>query len=111
VDIRDVKRDIKAFLAIRPSAPDSVQLPLLSSLTWWGGTKQVFWIIGQKLRAPDKLYAIKTGIGTAVLASPGFFQVTRPMFTEYRGEWALISVGVLSTKWNQVDVQIVFCGH
>ena len=28
----------------------------------------------------------------AILAAPAFFEATRPMFVEYRGEWALISV-------------------
>lgn len=28
----------------------------------------------------------------AILAAPAFFESTRPVFTEYRGEWALISV-------------------
>ena len=100
--MREVKRDIKAFLTIHPSAPDEEKLPPFSSLSWWGCVKQTCWIIGRHLKAPDKLYAIKTGIGTAILASPGFFEVTRPIFVEYRGEWALISVRLrIALKLNQ----------
>ena len=31
-------------------------------------------------------------MATAVLASPAFYEKTRPIFMEYRGEWALVSV-------------------
>jgi hypothetical protein len=96
--MKEVKRDLKVFLTIYPTAPDSQKLPPLSSLSWWGRVKQVCWVMGQHLRAPDKLYAIKTGIGIAILAAPGFFEMTRPIFTEYRGEWALISVGLTNTQ-------------
>lgn len=37
-------------------------------------------------------YAFKVGMSTAVLAAPAFFDATRPMYTNYKGEWALISV-------------------
>ena len=40
----------------------------------------------------DMKHAVKAGMATAILASPAFFESTRPMFVEYRGEWALISV-------------------
>jgi hypothetical protein len=42
-------------------------------------------------------YAIKAGMATAMLAAPAFFEVTRPLFTEYWGQWALISVGFSGT--------------
>jgi hypothetical protein len=35
-------------------------------------------------------------MATAALAAPAFINATRPIFTEYRGEWALISVIVVS---------------
>ena len=38
-------------------------------------------------------FAVKAGMATAMLAAPAFFDATRPVFVEYRGEWALISVG------------------
>lgn len=37
-------------------------------------------------------YAFKVGMSTAMLAAPAFFDATRPIFTEYKGEWALMSV-------------------
>ena len=37
-------------------------------------------------------YAFKAGMATAMLAAPAFFESTRPVFVDYRGEWALISV-------------------
>ena len=50
------------------------------------------------MRDHDIKYAVKTGAAIAILAAPAFFEVTRPTFMEYRGEWALISVGVVS-RW------------
>jgi hypothetical protein len=44
------------------------------------------------LQDHDIKYAVKTGMATAILAAPAFFEATRPTFMEYRGEWALISV-------------------
>jgi hypothetical protein len=54
--------------------------------------KQRFWQVADFLRTYDKTYAMKAGVATAILAAPAFFDATRPMFTKYRGEWALISV-------------------
>lgn len=54
--------------------------------------KYALWAIGARLQERDMKYAIKTGMATAILAAPAFFEATRPMFVEYRGEWALISV-------------------
>ena len=39
-------------------------------------------------------YAMKAGIAIALLASPAFFDATRPFFVEYQGDWALVSVRV-----------------
>lgn len=55
---------------------------------------QTIWSIGARLKENDSKFAIKTGMATAMLAAPAFFDATRPIFTEYRGEWALISVRV-----------------
>jgi hypothetical protein len=67
-------------------------MPKRSSLTLWGRVKQTLWVIGGRLKEPDTKYAVKVGMATAVLAAPAFINTTRPIFTEYRGEWALISV-------------------
>ena len=48
--------------------------------------------MGARLRQQDMKYAFKAGMATAMLAAPAFFESTRPVFVEYRGEWALISV-------------------
>lgn len=47
------------------------------------------------MKEPDIKYAVKVGMATAVLAAPAFINTTRPIFTEYRGEWALISFFVV----------------
>lgn len=83
------------FPKIRPHAPNTVLTPERSTLTFWGKVKQLIWVIGGRLKEPDIKYAVKVGMATAVLAAPAFVNTTRPIFTEYRGEWALISVIVI----------------
>jgi hypothetical protein len=61
-----------------------------------GRVKRSLWAIGARIREPDMMYAFKAGMGTAILAAPAFFSTTRPVFTEYKGEWALISVSLTS---------------
>ncbi|WVQ72128.1 hypothetical protein IAR50_001673 [Cryptococcus sp. DSM 104548] len=68
-----------------------IVVPSMTSLSWFGKIKQVFWAIGERLRQPDAKYAIKTGMGGAMLAAPAFTEVGRPIFLRYRGEWALIA--------------------
>ncbi len=48
--------------------------------------------MGGVLKGRTVKFAFKAGMATALLASPAFFDATRPLFLEYRGEWALISV-------------------
>jgi hypothetical protein len=52
---------------------------------------QSTWKLGARLTEPDMKYAIKTGLAGAMLAAPAFIDRTRPIFLEYKGEWALIS--------------------
>ncbi|WOO77198.1 uncharacterized protein LOC62_01G000785 [Vanrija pseudolonga] len=52
---------------------------------------QWFWKLGSRIREPDLQYAIKTGVAGAMLAAPAYIERTRPIFLEYRGEWALIA--------------------
>ena len=61
-----------------------------------GKLNQSIWAFGARLKEKDVKYALKVGMATAILAAPAFFDATRPIFTEYRGEWALISV---SASW------------
>lgn len=49
------------------------------------------WEIGSRLSEPDMRYAIKTGLAGAMLAAPAYIERTRPIFLEYKGEWALIA--------------------
>jgi hypothetical protein len=84
------------FPKIRPHAPNTVLTPERSTLAFLGKFKQVLWVVGGRLKEPDIKYAVKVGMATAVLAAPAFMNTTRPVFTEYRGEWALISVIVIS---------------
>jgi hypothetical protein len=44
------------------------------------------------MKERDAKYSIKAGMATAILASPAFFDSTRPFFIQYWGDWALISV-------------------
>ncbi|KAF9792510.1 Fusaric acid resistance protein-like-domain-containing protein, partial [Thelephora terrestris] len=83
------------FPKILPHAPNTVLTPKWSTLSLWGRIKQSLWVIGGRLKEPDVKYAVKVGMATAVLAAPAFIRTTRPIFTEYRGEWALISFFVV----------------
>lgn len=62
---------------------------------FYGRVKRKVWAFGHTLRDRKAKFAIKTGLSTALLAAPGFFDVSRPFFVEYSGQWALISVGVV----------------
>ncbi|WRT68516.1 uncharacterized protein IL334_005492 [Kwoniella shivajii] len=75
----------------RSDAAGPVLLPDKRSLNTWGRTKQAFWRFGERLREPDMRYAIKTGLGGAILAAPAYTEAGRPFFLQYRGEWALIA--------------------
>ncbi|TYJ52309.1 hypothetical protein B9479_007095 [Cryptococcus floricola] len=68
-----------------------IVVPSMTSLSWLGKVKQMFWAVGERLRQPDAKYAIKTGMGGAMLAAPAFTEFGRPIFLRYRGEWALIA--------------------
>ncbi|KAI0743674.1 Fusaric acid resistance protein-like-domain-containing protein [Daedaleopsis nitida] len=84
-----------SFPKVTPHAPNTIQTPAREKLTFIGRMKQSIWAIGARMKQPDILYAFKAGMATAILASPAFFQSTRPIFVEYRGEWALISFFVV----------------
>jgi hypothetical protein len=92
------------FPKIRPHAPNTIQTPPRSKLTYIGRIKQSLWTIGARLKERDLKYAVKAGMATAMLAMPAFFDATRPIFTEYRGEWALISVRKESDSIFRVDI-------
>ena len=64
-------------------------------MSFTGRMKQRLWAFGNRLTERDAKYAIKTGMATAILAAPAFFDSTRPIFIRYYGDWALISVSYL----------------
>ncbi|KDQ55716.1 hypothetical protein JAAARDRAFT_327588 [Jaapia argillacea MUCL 33604] len=86
---------IGSFPKVQPHAPNTIQTPPRSDLPFMGKVKQSLWAIGSRLRERDLKFAIKAGMATAMLAAPAFFDATRPVFMEYRGEWALISFFVV----------------
>ncbi|KDQ07157.1 hypothetical protein BOTBODRAFT_167215 [Botryobasidium botryosum FD-172 SS1] len=91
---KPIKKDSR-FPRIRPHAPNTAHRPPLATLSWSGRMKQSFWALGTRLGEPDMKYAIKTGVATAMLASPAFIDQTRALFIELKGEWALISFFVV----------------
>ncbi|KAJ6567833.1 Fusaric acid resistance protein-like-domain-containing protein [Mycena sp. CBHHK59/15] len=80
-----------SFPKVRPHAPNTIQTPDLSRLTWIGRVKQRLWMVWKRLTESDTKYAVKAGMATALLAAPAFFDATRPFFVEFWGDWALIS--------------------
>lgn len=92
---RGKSRIAYSFPKVRPHAPDTVQTPSRTGLSPWRRFQLSLWTFGGRLQDHDVKYAVKTGMATAVLAAPAFFDATRPTFMEYRGEWALISVSGL----------------
>ncbi|KAI8985654.1 Fusaric acid resistance protein-like-domain-containing protein [Trametes punicea] len=84
-----------SFPKVTPHAPNTIQTPARENLTFVGRVKQSMWALGARLKQQDMKYAFKAGMATAMLAAPAFFEKTRPVFVEYRGEWALISFFVV----------------
>lgn len=78
------------FPKIVDGALTSHQVPA-SELSFVGQIKYAFWRLGWHMRQPNLRFAIKTGVGVAVLASAAFIPGTRPLWLAWRGEWALIS--------------------
>ena len=80
------------FPKVRPHAPNTVHTPHRSNLPFVGRVKHRLWAFGERIQERDIKYAFKAGMGMAILVVPAFFDTTRDVFMEYRGEWALISV-------------------
>lgn len=83
------------FPKVQPHAPDTVQTPPRSRLTFAGKLKYSLWEFGNRMGERDAKYAIKAGLAIALLAAPAFIKKTRPIFVENWGEWALISCFVV----------------
>jgi hypothetical protein len=80
------------FPKVRPHAPDTLQTPSRSQFSFWGRVKYSIWELSKFFKQRNVKYAMKAGIAIALLASPAFFDATRPFFVEYQGDWALVSV-------------------
>ena len=80
------------FPKVRPHAPNTILTPPREELSFWGRMGQSIWRLNRMFKGNNVKYAFKAGMATALLAAPAFFDATRPVFTDYRGEWALISV-------------------
>jgi hypothetical protein len=53
------------------------------------------WKMLEKFRKPEVKFAIKVGLGAALLALPAFLETYRDVYTHWRGEWALLSYFVV----------------
>lgn len=93
--IRDHRRPVASFPKVRPHAPNTIQTPPRNKLSLVGRIKQTLWEVGKRLTERDTKYAFKVGMAIAILASPAFFDATRPIFVENWGDWALVSVGFI----------------
>jgi hypothetical protein len=60
-----------------------------------GALKYRIWKSLEKLRKPEIKFAVKVGVGAALLALPAFAARFRDMYTHWRGEWALLSYFVV----------------
>jgi len=78
------------------------------SLTYLGRIKHSIWMLGWRLRSPSVRFAIKTGAGAALLASAAFTKL-RPLWLEWRGEWALISYMVIMSPSLGATNFLAFC--
>ena len=90
------------FPKVKPHAPNTMLTPGDDELSFIGRFGQKMWRLGEALKQKDIKYAFKAGMATALLASPAFFDRTRPIFTDYRGELALISVSTAYRLDNRV---------
>ncbi|KAJ1028717.1 hypothetical protein NDA16_001883 [Ustilago loliicola] len=81
------------FPSNRRHAVNTHQTPKI--MTWKGKLQRLVWSIGEFFRQPDTKFAIKAGLGSALLASPAFFPSTRPIFKKFQGQWALVSFMVV----------------
>ncbi|KAN0063291.1 hypothetical protein ACQY0O_004455 [Thecaphora frezii] len=81
------------FPSNRRHTINTAQTP--AALTFKQRFQRLVWSLGEFLRQADTKFAIKAGAGSALLASPAFFDLTRPTFTKFQGQWALVSFMVV----------------
>ncbi|KAJ3519837.1 hypothetical protein NMY22_g13018 [Coprinellus aureogranulatus] len=99
------------FPKVHPHAPDTIQTPSKSQLTFWGRLKYDLWELGKLLKERNVKFAMRAGLAISLLASPAFFDSTRPIFVEMQGDWALLSAFVVMSPTigatNMLSVQRV----
>jgi hypothetical protein len=102
-----------AFPEIRAHTSNTAQTPAPSTLDRYDRLQRHVWDTFNRLREGDLRYSFKVGVSTAILAAPAFIDSTRPIFLEWRGEWALISVSeaVLTLIFGIVEAPPVFRCH
>jgi hypothetical protein len=102
-----------AFPKIHRHTPNTAQTPDRSTLNRYGRLQRRIWDIFTRLKEGDLRYSFKVGVSIAILATPAFIDSTRPLFVEWRGEWALISVSepVSALKSGVVEAPLVFRCH
>ena len=81
------------FPEYRPHQVNTGQTPVAD--TFKMRASRLIWSTGRFMRRPDVKFAIKTGVGCALLAAPAFIHSTRPIFKDYHGQWALVSFFVV----------------
>ncbi|KZT51834.1 hypothetical protein CALCODRAFT_442467 [Calocera cornea HHB12733] len=92
---KDLEPRVNMFPSLRPHTSNTAQTPARETLPWYWRLRQSLWAWGGRFKEPDVKYALKTGMAAALLTSPAFFESTRQVFLDYRGEWALISFFVV----------------
>lgn len=62
---------------------------------WYYSAKYKLWTMLRTYKQTEIRFAMKVGIGAALLALPAMIDSTRPVFIEWRMEWALLSFFVI----------------
>ncbi|EPQ26564.1 uncharacterized protein PFL1_05886 [Pseudozyma flocculosa PF-1] len=91
--VRRKTEDVLDFPSNRRNTVNTAQTPV--ALTFKQRFQRLVWSIGEFLREADTKFAIKAGAGSAILASPAFFESTRPTFKKFQMQWALVSFMVV----------------
>lgn len=66
--------------------------------SWYVKLKRTTYDLGRSFEQPDVRFAVKVGIGAALLATPAFIHASRPIFNEFKGQWAIVSYMVVMSS-------------
>ena len=99
---KGVSRPKSLLIAERSRRPSQFPIPMPKyketppkPSTKRGALKYRIWKGLEKLRKPEIKFAVKVGVGAALLASPAFTERWRDLYSRWRGEWALLSYFVV----------------